>query len=122
MPDCIVPGCTGRACRHAVVRVPWCGRAAPPQAEVVSPRTEPKANQEPGITTAPVVVEVRCRCTDPHQVDVHVQFIANAEHVPEQPPVLVDPIRVRFSVEPDECSRRKQPLRDSRGLIAVALG
>ena len=82
--------------------IPRCSRAAAPQTEMMSPRPERETNQEARVAAAPVVVEVRCGGAYPDELHVHVQLVADAEHVAEQTTVLVDSVRLRLPIKANE--------------------
>src|SRR5438876_590679 len=88
---------------------------------MTSARPEAKSHQETGVTSAPVVVEVRRSRTDAHQLDVDVDFAADAEHVAEQAPVRVHRVGLRFAVQAHRGAGPEKTLRDPRRLVAVAL-
>ena len=92
--------------------IPRCSRAAAPQTEMMSPRPERETNQEARVAAAPVVVEVRCGRTHANQLHIHVQPVADAEHVSQEAAVLIDRVRLRLPVKTHERPSRKQALRD----------
>ena len=106
----------------AVVRVVRRSRAAAPQAEMPCSRAEGEPDEQSGVAAAPVVVEVRCGRADPHELDVHVQPVADAKHVAEQAAVLIHGVCLRLPVEADKRAGREEALRDRRCLRPVALG
>ena len=76
------------------------------------------------MSAAPPAVEVRCGRSDRHEayVDAQRSAVPDADHVPQQAPVLIDAVGRRLGGEPHLRPRREQPLGDRRGLPSVALG
>jgi hypothetical protein len=68
-----------------------------------------------------VPVEVGRGRTDGNEADIHVDAVANADDVAQQPPVVVDPVGCRLGEEPHPCAARQQRLRPQRRRPAVTL-
>jgi hypothetical protein len=68
-----------------------------------------------------VPVEVGGGGTDGDEADVHVDAVADADDVAQQPPVLIDAIGHRLGQQPHPCAGQKQRLRPRRSSSVVAL-
>jgi hypothetical protein len=66
---------------------------------------EGEPHEQAGVATAPVIVKVWRRRADLHQLDVHVQPIADAEDVAQQPAILIHGVRLRLSIETERACR-----------------
>jgi hypothetical protein len=95
--------------------------ASSPETELPRSRSKCKALQERGVLASSSGVKVRDSGPDSHELDVHVQAIADAHDVSKEPSVVIYAIGHGLRVEPDGHPRREEALSRRGRLRAVAL-
>src|SRR5206468_3348680 len=80
---------TGGDAVVGIVRRP---RTAPPQPELARPCATGQRFEPGGVPPSPMRVEVRRSGADRDKANVDVQAVANTDHIPQQPPVLIHTI------------------------------